>query len=192
MTGIRKSTAVTSGRIPEFLHIVCRNYRMEKGYKDQLKPRQVRDAFVVDAARPQSLRTALSWGKGLSFSTGDPAIIRNVPNKPIPRLTLVDADARGEGGRALKVIVPLGGEEGDILVDLREDVLYDLLFFKDQALTRNEDGELRLMGPFQWGYLGSAMRLFWTGSELFQNLMVANVRRTLTKLGPDDLLRIYK
>jgi hypothetical protein len=194
MSGIRKETTVNSGKLPTLLHAVCRKPREEKGYKGKLTPRTVQDAYFVDADSAKSLETAKRWAQDWQHPKDEPEVVLNIPNTPVARVTLVDADERGEGGRALKVILTYGGDK-HYFVDLREDVLYDLLLLKStSALERSKDGEVRLLGPFQWGLLGNQMRLFWTGSELYQSLRQADTRRELTPIAAKDLVpgHIYR
>ena len=76
MSGLRKNSEVSTGKIPAALHIVCRPPQEMKGYREQFPPRLVREAFVVDATCAKSLARAAAWA-GIAR-----IVIRDVPNVP--------------------------------------------------------------------------------------------------------------
>lgn len=75
-------------------------------------------------------------------------------NPPREGFRIVDAEQRGEGGRAWKALTP----DGD-LVDMREDVFLPIL------LQRGLPPGGVIQGTFQWCQNGSQLRLEEVGSE---------------------------
>jgi hypothetical protein len=116
--------------------------------------------MVIDSESKED--TARQWASG-EYTRGRVAAAEvdfiQVPNDPIPHLTLVTVESRGEGGRAGKVITPEG-----YLVDLREDVLHEIMFRWGIPVGG------RLEGPFRWIKLGTQMRLAHMQTGLYRQV----------------------
>ena len=152
-------------RIPTKLRVVLRD---EMSYSIPWANKEVpcRAAFVTDAdGNPNTFKRAKAWASqrsryaAVQGSTEDPEIVE-VENKPFKGLHLVGVEARGEGGKAWKVISPEGW-----LVDLREDVFMPLLFRK--GLPRH----LTIPATFLWAINHTQMRLVEAGSDLHKKIL---------------------
>jgi len=124
-------------------------------------------AFPVrDGATETALTNARSWAAGnygyykwMVTNQGVQAAMAAVQpveadNHPRGGFRVVDAEQRGEGGRAWKVITP----DGD-LVDMREDVFLPILLKKGLPASGVIDAK------FQWCQNGSQLRLEEVGSK---------------------------
>lgn len=144
--------------------------------------KEVRPAFVTDAAKSQgvALRWAQDgsqhWVNGKRVTREGAGRIVSVPNKPFSQLQLVNLERREEGGRAYKVVT-----EDGYLVDLREDVLFDVLMTSGAA----EGGVLR--GAFVWGMNSTQMRIVLVGSPLHGECVEGTQLKTLKKIPNKDL-----
>ena len=89
-------------------------------------------AFVTDADKPNTHETARRWATRPQYNPLSAVVYPgtkveglNADNTPIPHVTLVGTESRGEGGFAFKVVTPQGW-----LVDLRREEFYEVLFNK--------------------------------------------------------------
>lgn len=170
--------------IPENLKIVLQSpHELTYEVKGETFTREVRPAFFTDAAASQDV--ALRWAEGDSYGyragvrrltkKGAKQIV-SVPNEPFHELQLVNLVFREEGGRAYKVVTPEG-----YLVDLREDVVFDLLM----SVGAKKGGVFN--GNFIWGRNSSQMRIVLVGSTLHQECVEGTQRKKLKKIPNKDL-----
>ncbi|OHD15476.1 MAG: hypothetical protein A2Y38_17490 [Spirochaetes bacterium GWB1_59_5] len=118
---------------------------------------------VSDEAGGKTVETAKRWAAGRDSTSAD---ITSVENLPRSGYRLVGAEQRDEGGRAWKVITPEG-----FLVDLREDVFLPMLL-RDGL----PPGGL-IPAEFQWGQMGSQLRLLEVPSDLHGQFETADQRK---------------
>jgi hypothetical protein len=98
-------------------------------------------------------------------------------NEPISELKVVELERRTQGGRAYKVV-----HYGGYLVDMREDVIMDVIF----NAGIDEGGVLK--GEFVWARHGSEMKLVRVGSQLHKDLVEATNRKKEKKISNKDLV----
>jgi len=165
------------GSIPEKLTIWTRKDYKHKFYNESVI---CSAAMVTDAASKPSQETALRWVKMTGWHYVSDAIKEEgnivpvtVPNEKIPWLRVVGLDLRCEGGRAWKVLTP-----ENHLVDLRDDVLLEVLFNKGIP----KGGKIK--GPFQWVKLGSQMRIVLVNSTMYRAIKKSQKERELKKKTP--------
>ncbi len=132
------------------------------------------NTFVVDASSERSMNTATEWARSqdaylLSYeerkskswgelleSLAEP--IKNVvPNDPIPYVTILGFECRGNGGRAWKTLLPNGH-----LVDMREDVLLEAM----HKAGIEKGGKIN--ADFVWSRAGNQMKLIRVDSPLYE------------------------
>ena len=186
-------------KIPTRLKVFLRNeveVTDPRGTKHKVRP-----AFVTDAeASAKAHDTASRWvrfGYGPGVTRGGVAESIEVQNLPIFRVTIVDLEERGEGGRAWKVIwnaVPDGQDEKEFkdiesvpcLVDLREDVFVDALFNNSVYFANPvQYGELHVVG--KWIRHGSQMRIVSLNSDLHKQAKKNMLAMSTPMLRPKQL-----
>ena len=164
----------TVASIPEKLRVYVKP--SQKAYPYNGNKLEASPAMVIDATG--STKGAENW-LNQSLKVGPHKEIE-ASNDLVPYLTLINLDLRTEGGAAWKVITPEGW-----LVDLREDVFLELLF--KQGIPKSG----RLEGPFRWVKLGSQMRLVWTKSPIYQDVISLDKKKKEPRPGkipPKDLV----
>jgi len=115
---------------------------------------------VAGNPKSKTLLKARSWSSGIHwYPSGNQRKLAQVQgveveNTPKKGYRIVDAEQRGEGGRAWKVVSPEG-----YLVDLREDVFLPILLAK--GLPKSGI----IPASFQWCQNGSQLRLEQVGSK---------------------------
>jgi len=142
-------------------YTVCKGVEIKTSF-NKTGSAHVRPAFAQNAESKPN--TARRW------AGTDLAHTLEVPNDPIATLELYDIERRSEGGRAWKVGVPLEEGAARLLVDLREDVLLDVILMGKAAKGI-------LQGPFIWAINGSQMRLVRVGSTLHKSIELAEKRQ---------------
>ena len=173
---ILNKTRRVQGHIPTRIRVYLRPALEYKG------PNNIkvlgRPAFICNA-ESKSFKAAQTWATQYGIPDMDRFKPFEMDNDPIPMLTLVGLDIRGEGGRAYKVVTPDG-----FLVDLREDVMLETMFRK--GIKPGEEGEPpTISGPFQWAFMGNHMKLVLVGSQLHKDVLEAQERqRKRTKTIP--------
>ena len=171
------------GKIPDQLRVFLKNtshYKRKFG-----APVECRPAFVTDIEKPKTHETARYWARGYgSYNPGatgcaEPETV-DLDNKPIPFVTLIGHESRGEGGEAYKVITPEGW-----LVDLRDE-FYEVLF------TKGIPKSGRMTGPFIWVVNGSQMRLTLIGSALHKEIEALDKVRRKPRQGKIKIKDLVK
>jgi hypothetical protein len=140
----------------------------------------VKPTFPADADNPKSVETGIKWGSGYQNKNKTPTTITR-PNDPITNIRIVGLEIRSEGGRAYKVLL-----DGDLYVDLREDVLLDTMI--QEGISKG--GVLR--GSFIWARVGSQMKLVRVGSELHDALIKNTNLGTLKKITTLEIGGVYR
>ena len=157
----------------------------------------VRDTFAYNPESKTAPSTAQRWASARvynretqSYSESPEAEIHSMKNEPF-EVTVVDLEARGEGGRAYKII-----DSENRLFDLREDQVTAVM-----SLCGILPGG-KIPGEFVWGSLSSQTRVVLVGSELHKAMVenAAAEKRTAEKrkagegLTPSKLIsgRMYK
>jgi len=135
--------------IPEKLFIILKENTKTVILKPEEKPVEVIPVFIVPADSDRFIKTAKKWQTGSSFI---------IENEPISNLRIVGLDKRIGGGRAYKVIYP-----PNYLVDLREDVLLDIIY------NCGIDIGGKINGDFVWFLNHSQMKLIRTNSQLYNS-----------------------
>jgi len=166
------------GSIPKKLAVWLRKPIEHKFYRESGVHKA---AMVTDADSKPSQVTAERWAKGGQYWSPAGAYKDNeavpepdaIDNEPIPWLRVVGLDIRSEGGRAWKVLTPEG-----YLVDLRDDVLLEVLFNKGVP----KGGKIK--GPFQWVKLGSQMRIVLVKSTMYKAIQKSQEERAKKKARP--------
>jgi len=133
--------------------------------------------FPVPKGNDAVLETANRWA-------GKDAKTKDWGNPILQGVRIIDIEKRVEGGRAWKVIYSLDYPEksdGYFLVDLREDVLLDVI--KTQGIAK---GGI-LNGYFIWVQLGSQMKLVRNHSELYEDLVVYMETKKVPKIKKSEL-----
>ena len=123
-------------------------------------------AFPYDPESKTAPATAKSWCQGSVWdahavkyvTSGTPQII-DQENLPIT-LKIVDLEARGNGGRAYKVV-----DSENRLFDLREDQLIDAIRY-----AGIQPGGT-IAGTFVWGVTNSTTKLIFVGGELYNTTL---------------------
>jgi hypothetical protein len=136
----------------------------------------VKPTFPVDPSKPKTIDTARTWANRYISST-DPFIKSSFvgANTPI-KIQILSLEQRSEGGRAYKVV--FGSESPKFYVDLREDVLLDVILNCGIQKGGFPNAE------FIWGKVGSQMKLVRVGSDLHTRLIqatVENQKKNLTQ-----------
>lgn len=167
------------GKIPYNLKYYCQSKEIT------IEGVQALPTFVVNADSENLCETAEHWatkheyqGQGKPSKINAP-IILSYPNDPITKITIVDLEKRGEGGRAYKVIFEQNGKNH--YVDLREDVLIDVI--KNCGIEAGG----RLIGEFVWGQFGSQMKLMRVDSDLYREAMETATKGNISKIKSSDL-----
>lgn len=149
-------------------YTICKGVEIKTSF-NKTGSAHVRPAFAQNAEAKSN--TALRWaGTNLAHTL-------EVPNNPITTLELYDIERRSEGGRAWKVGIPLKKGAARLLVDLREDVLLDVILMGKAAKGI-------LQGPFIWAINGSQMRLVRVGSTLHKSIELAEKRQAAKPIPP--------
>jgi hypothetical protein len=119
--------------------------------------------FVVDTDNSKTMETAEYWaGKPISYEQCSNDIITN----PV----IQEIEYRGEGGRAYKTII-----NGKYLIDFREDQLIYVLL--------NEGINKGIMkGKFQFGIMGSQMKLLAIGSPEYEEAVKGSNLKEMKKI----------
>lgn len=136
--------------------------------------------FPADAYNPKSIETGMNWGSGYRNGNKAPTTIAR-PNDPMSYVRIVGLEIRSEGGRAYKVIL-----DGDLYVDLREDVLLDTMI----QVGVSKGGILK--GTFIWARVGSQMKLVRVGSELHDALLKNTELATKKKITQFEVGGVYR
>jgi len=144
------------GYIPQNVVFFCRN---EGTHTSPAGTFQARMAFPVSdqlvARGAKTVENAQHWAAGYHPRPDDSRLKGiEVENTPKDSYRVINAEQRGEGGRAWKVITPEG-----YLVDLREDVFLPLLL--REGLPKSGI----IPATFQWCVNGSQIRLERVGSK---------------------------
>ncbi len=121
-------------------------------------------AFPVDPESKSSMETAVRWAEGWGNKNPSRSVVGD--NAPIKEVEVITIDVRAEGGRAYKVRL-LDVAEGDLYVDMREDVVLDAML-----VNGVKKGGI-VKGPFVWGRLHSQLRLVRVGSSLHDAMVKA-------------------
>lgn len=183
------SRDVVRGSIPEKLMYICAKPMTLRdggeGLNAGCEGQTVTPAFVTDATNEKTKKTGYEWARRMSgnYRYGSDRDSNFEPlymprkNNPITELKVVELERRAQGGRAYKVI-----HRGGYLVDMREDVLMDVIF----NAGIDEGGVLR--GEFIWARHGSEMKLVRVGSELHKSLIEATERKKEKKISIKDLV----
>ncbi len=173
---------VAMGSLPEKICYVHSNKKIKvnvgcewdfKSDNDKLQTQKV-DVFYTfpaDNSDKKMLERAEKWAtlydKDVSFDV--------INNAPIQNVNLLSLEERGNGGRAYKVII------GDYYVDLREDVLMDVLLQTGVA-----PGGV-LQGEFIWSKQGAQMKLIRVGSELHRLISEYDSKKDIKPIDKNDL-----
>jgi len=177
-----------AARIPERIVYVCRApITVSLGWDDlpdRGDPIEVTPAYPVDPdGRSDRRENATRWAergqwppRPAAEGGAEEAWARN---EPIPTIRVVNLDVRSEGGRAYKVVLPVG--PGNLYVDLREDVFLDAMLAKGVAPGGT------LTGPFVWVVVGSQTKLVRVGSALHDRVLVAHARSVAKTLAAGAL-----
>lgn len=165
------------GSIPENLRFHVRGvskvrFRWEdmEEAQQESKVYDVYPTYVADAANKKTNETGVKWANEAPYQL-DPASGKWVkgksnattvdrPNDPIKSVKIMDLEIRGQGGRAYKVLI-----DEKYYVDLREDVLLDVIF----ECGIEKGGKLK--GEFIFAVVGSQMKLVRVGSLLHDKLI---------------------
>ena len=143
-------------------------------------------AFPADAGNPRSIETGTEWAtrrhrhhvwnpeRRLWQGTTTYEVESYLSdNSPIQNVQLCSLEKRSEGGRAYKVIIPIGNRQ--FWVDLREDILLDTC--RHSTVTNGLfDCE------FIWARVGSEMKLVRIGSGLHNELIQNTEDRQLKNI----------
>lgn len=109
--------------------------------------------FPSDAG---SLKSARSWANNKGYE-------KVIDNKPF-KVRIVDLDFRGNGGRAYKALVNLGGVN-NLLIDLREDMIMDVI--RNFGIGKNGECD----AEFIFAKIVSQMKVIRVGSKIHQELL---------------------
>lgn len=153
-------------------------YEQDKNIREKVLP-----AFPVDSSNEKTMKTAIAWASqpGYKYVNGQHTTITNThtsyetENKPIKNVRVLSLEERGNGGRAYKVMI------GKYYVDLREDVLMDVLL-----QTGVSPGGI-LNGEFIWAKIGTSMKLIRIDSELYGMIAESHAKKDLKPLSKTDL-----
>jgi len=137
-------------------------------------------SFPADASNPNTVKTGMTWASGYRNNNKIPTSL-TLPNDPISAIRLVGLEKRSEGGRAYKVVI-----HKDILVDLREDVLLELMI--EEGIQKNG----LINGSYVWGRVGSQMKLVRVGSILHDALVANTQIATQPKLKALEIGGVYR
>lgn len=141
-----------------------------------------RKAFAVNAESKSYKSTAQKWATAVShLAPKGPNrmqmlmgvkkdIYVNQPNTPQTGLELISLEHRGEGGRAYKVRTQDG-----YVYDLREDALLESLLVVGMPTPGVLGGE------WQWGVVGSQMKLVCLGTPLHKQLVAGTATRNANR-----------
>lgn len=135
-------------------------------------------AFPVDPESKSSMETAVRWAEGWGKNPSRSVVGDNTPIKEVEIITI---DVRAEGGRAYKVRL-LDVAEGDLYVDMREDVVLDAML-----VNGVKKGGI-VKGPFVWGRLHSQLRLVRVGSSLHATMIKAADRMAEKVINKDHVV----
>lgn len=125
-------------------------------------------SFYTNKDSASMQETAKSWA---DKEKGEELI-----NNPFSNVKIVGLEQRNEGGRAYKVLI-----DDLYYVDLREDVLMDVIF------AEGIQGGGELNGKFLWAQKGSQMRLILKDSEEYYEALDYGNKRNQVKIKNDDL-----
>jgi len=138
---------------------------------------EVIPAFCSDSSNAKTMETGKRWAEGGYWAQKKSAVQEtHRKNDPIKGIKIVSLEARGNGGRAYKVVTP-----DNFFFDVREDVLMDTM------LEAGMDKGGILGGEFVWAKVRSEMKLVRVGSALHKALIGATADRSLKKIGYGDL-----
>lgn len=170
------SDFIVQGKIPEQVSI----YSTDESIITRVigavtEEAEIRPSFICDKDSKTAHETAKNWAGGYgrrnkSFNHEDR------DNTPWEGLRVWDLEARGNGGRAYKVITPDG-----LYVDLREDT------FLEAMLTNGIGPGGELPGQYVFAIMGSQMRLVRVGSDLHTALVNTTSRKKTDTIGARDL-----
>lgn len=180
---------ILQGAVPKKITYVCKEpIEVTMGWddlEDQMlqAPITATPAFPVDPESKTAMATAERWVVG--WRRNGREIVRLArDNLPISHVQIIGLDVRSEGGRAYKVMLPMGppvdSDHRRLYVDMREDVFLDTMLVNGVA----KGGTIK--GPFVWGRLNSQMRLVRVGSALHKALLACQDRMAERVLGRKD------
>lgn len=165
------------GNIPEkivYVYSSLEEVTIGCDWEYQQQKIDVYPSFIVDASKANTMKTAEIWAtRRINYRNVKKAIgltKDDKNNKPIKNLRLIRLDIRSEGGRAYKVVI-----DGKYYVDLREDVLMDVLL-------RDKVDNGILSGEYIWARHGTQMKLVRVGSDLHSALITSTNRDKLGKI----------
>ena len=149
-----------------------------------LKEISVNATFVSDADNTKTCETGKSWldSKCSRYdwqtkkTTQLKGLIVLKDNKPTKNVVIASLEHRGQGGRAYKVIV-----DSKHYVDLREDVLLDLIFHEGIQAGG------RLNGSYLWAKVGSQIKLIRENSYLHKTCLKLGDMSKTKKIAASDL-----
>lgn len=140
--------------IPSKLFVAKKNLKIIKLLGENI---EVFPAFMVPEDSKNFVESAKKWGNNY-------CVINNIP---VSGIRIVNLDKRSNGGRAYKIIYP-----PNYLVDMREDVLLDVIF--NEGIEKG--GFVR--GDFVWAVNKSQMKLVRKNSSLYDEF---NLRSKIAK-----------
>lgn len=138
----------------------------------EVKELSVSPTMPTDADSQAQRATAEGWaseGRQLPFT------VRETENAPF-NIRIIGLEARGEGGRAWKVIT-----EDGLLFDMREEVLLEASMTCGIAAGGVPNGE------FIFAREGSQMKIIRVGSDIHGEFTAAETRRTSSSIKKGDL-----
>lgn len=168
-----------TGNIPEKVTLISRKEQEINptwdGLDDFILPKsiKVRPTFVAD--NEKSIETGKDWAKYGGWKDEKKIEVVEVENKPIVGVRIIDFEQRSEGGRAWKAVLP-----GGYLVDIREDVLLDII----TSAGIGKDGYLN--GKYIFAKVGSQMKLIRYDSKLYKAIAAYEDRRDSVRLKSKD------
>lgn len=142
--------------------------------------------YPVGSDLEKDLEKAKQWAEGKRTQwdlkqkkhviSTDSVSVETFDNGEIKDVKVLSMEHRGNGGRAYKILV-----DGKYYVDLREDVLLDIML-----KTGISPGGI-LGGTFTWAKLGNQLRIVRIGSELHSLIEDSNKKKSYPKIGKKDL-----
>ena len=160
------------GYVPEEIVFI---YSLSK----QVGEVEVFPAYIADSKNEKTIESGESWAKYCGYSKEERKVKKEKrKNSPIKNIQILELEYRGEGGRAYKVFIP----NGEFYIDLREDVLMDIIL----NVGISPGGVLN--GEYVFGVVGSQMKIMRVGSELHSEIIKSGEEKNKKKIKNSELI----